>query len=272
LKEKKKMDDDFRAGVDCVYFARKYLKFDPDPVQISVLREVLQGTQLMINCCRQWGKSTICALKALHQAIYYPDQMILLLSPSQRQSMELFRKVLDFANKLPWLNRSEDTKQHMALDNGSRIVSLPGSEHTVRGYSNVNLIVVDEASRVIDDFYYMVRPMLAVSGGSIFLLSTPFGKRGFFYKEYQRKGWKKLRVSVDDCPRIPASFIKNERAGGTPEWFIKQEYFCSFEENQDSVFDADLVNEMFKGCENIKPLFQRGGDDLIDPNIKPLEV
>ena len=75
----------------------------------------------------------------------------------------------------------------LELANGSRVVSLPGDEGTVRGFSGVSLLVIDEASRVPDDLYRSVRPMLAVSQGRLVCLSTPFGQRGFFY-EYWRAG------------------------------------------------------------------------------------
>jgi len=269
------LNDLIRAGIDPVFFARKQLNFSPDDIQVSVLRKILSETYVLINCCRQWGKSTICALKALHQAVFYPEQMILLLSPSLRQSSELFRKVLDFANLIPWLQRTEDTKTSMTLTNGSRIISLPGSEHTVRGYSDVDLIIVDEAACVLDDFYYAVRPMLAVSGGSIFLLSTPWGKRGFFYHEWQRGGWHKVQVTAKQCPRIPVAFLKKEKER-IPAWFYRQEYFCSFEENAAAVFDSELVERMFSS-DDVVPLFrdpQRGeeGSDLLDNEIKPLEI
>jgi hypothetical protein len=41
---------------------------------------------------------------------------------------------------------------------------LPGKEATSRGYTPI-LIIIDEASRVPDDLYRAVRPMLAVSHG-----------------------------------------------------------------------------------------------------------
>jgi hypothetical protein len=54
----------------------------------------------------------------------------------------------------------------------------------VRGFSGTSLLIVDEAARVDDELYYAVRPMLAVSGGVLMMLSTPFGKRGVFYEEW----------------------------------------------------------------------------------------
>ena len=74
-----------------------------------------------------------------------------------------------------------ESRLSIELETGSRIVSLPGREATIRGFSGVHLLVVDEAARVADELYQAVRPMLAVSGGRIVLLGTPFGKRGFFF-------------------------------------------------------------------------------------------
>jgi hypothetical protein len=45
------------------------------------------------------------------------------------------------------------------------------------------MLVIDEASRVDDTLYLAVRPLLAVSGGRLVALSTPFGKRGWFHDE-----------------------------------------------------------------------------------------
>ena len=39
------------------------------------------------------------------------------------------------------------------------------TEGTIRGYSGVSLLIIDEAAWVPDDHYASVRPMLAVSGG-----------------------------------------------------------------------------------------------------------
>ena len=75
------------------------------------------------------------------------------------------------------------TNRRLEFANGSRVLSLPGTERTVRGFSEVSLLVIDEAARVDDGLYYAVRPMLAVSGGRLVALSTPYGKRGWFHDE-----------------------------------------------------------------------------------------
>ena len=60
----------------------------------------------------------------------------------------------------------------MELANGSRIISLPGSEKTVRGYSAVSLVIMDEAARVPDELLQAVRPMLATTSGRFIALAA----------------------------------------------------------------------------------------------------
>jgi hypothetical protein len=91
----------------------------------------------------------------------------------------------------------------------------------------VRLIIVDEAARVDDPLYYSIRPMLAVSGGRMVCLTTPFGKRGFFYEEWTGDGpWDRIKITARECPRISAKFLDEERAS-LGEWWYQQEYECT---------------------------------------------
>lgn len=193
--------------------------------------------QILLNCCRQSGKSTSTAAIALHQALFTPKSLVLLLSPGQRQSGELFRKVLHLYNACGRPVRSSHrTERALELENKSRIVSLPGKEETVRSFSGVSLLILDEASRVADELYYAVRPMLAVSQGRLIALSSPFGQRGWFWREYTGTGaFARYCVTWHDCPRISADFIQEElRAMGQP--WVDQEYLCLFTTLQGLVY------------------------------------
>jgi phage terminase large subunit-like protein len=156
----------------------------PDTWQTNLLRS--QSRRMLLLCSRQSGKSTTSAALALKSALLQPDSLVLLLSPTQRQSGELFRdKVLRLYNSLGRpVPAASETALTLTLQNGSRIISLPGDEANIRGYSGVKLLVIDEAARVQDSLYTSVRPMLAVSQGSLVCLSSPAGKRGWFYTEY----------------------------------------------------------------------------------------
>jgi hypothetical protein len=199
----------------------------PDPWQRALLLST--DRQILLNCSRQAGKSTVVSALALHAALFAPEALVLLLSPSQRQSGEIFRKVLDLYHALDRPLRAVcKTQLRLELANGSRVLCLPGREGTIRSFSGVSLLVLDEAARIPDDLYRSVRPMLAVSRGRLVALSTPFGQRGWFWQEWEGNGpWKRIRITWRDCPRISPEFIVEETRALGPDW-VRQEYECAF--------------------------------------------
>jgi hypothetical protein len=204
------------------------LGFVPDAKQKLVLSgEIRRG---ILNCTRQWGKSTISAAKAVHQAVSVAESLTVVVSPSARQSGEFVRKAAGFARRLKVKTKGDgDNEISLVFPNGSRIIAL---------------LLVDEASRVSDELYMAIRPMLAVSGGALWLMSTPFGKRGFFYEAWSggTGEWERIRVPAPECPRIPAKFLDEERKTMGERWF-RQEYLCEFTDAVSAVFDRDLVEK-----------------------------
>jgi len=233
----------------------------PDPWQAAVLRST--ADRLLLNCSRQSGKSTVTGVLAVHTALGEPGALVLLLSPSLRQSQELFRKCLDAYRSAgrPVAPEAESALR-LELDNGARIVSLPGREGTVRGYSGVRLLVIDEASRVEDGLYHAVRPMLAVSGGRLIALSTPWGKRGWWYEAWAHggAGWERYEAPATLCPRIPAAFLAEERAA-LPTSVYASEYLCQFVDVVDQVFSSEDVAAAFSA--GVAPLFMQAGSPPI---------
>jgi hypothetical protein len=201
----------------------------PDAWQQQIL--LCSDRQILLNCSRQSGKSTTVAALALSTALSRPGGLVLLLSPSLRQSLELFRKVIECYTAIgrPVGTRAFN-QTRLEIETHSRVVCLPGKEETIRSFSGVDLLVIDEAARVPDDLYRSVRPMLAVSQGRLICLSTPFGKRGFFHEEWEHGGdaWRRVRITWKECPRIRPDFIEMERRSMGDSW-VRQEYECSFE-------------------------------------------
>ncbi len=244
--------NDLLMAMDPVAFARA-AGIEPDDWQADVLRS--SASRVLLNCSRQSGKSTITAALAVHTAIYDPGALILLLSPSLRQSQELFKKCIAvYRGAGRPVPPFAESAMRLELENGSRVVSLPGTETSIRGYSAVRLLVVDEAARVEDSLYMSVRPMLAVSAGRLIALSTPFGTRGWWHHEWTEggQGWERVEVHATECPRIPTSFLAEERAA-IGDWWFRQEYCCSFEESTDQVFSYDVV--MGALTDDVTPLF-----------------
>jgi hypothetical protein len=242
---------------DAVDLWQRIYHTEPDPWQAEVLRS--QHPRILLNCCRQSGKSSVAAVVGLDEALSRPPALVLLLSASLRQAQELGKKLFSAYRALGKPVPSEaENRLSLELSNGSRVICLPGKEGTARGYSGPKLVVLDEASRISDGLYFALRPMLSVSKGRLLCLSTPFGKRGFFYREWaQSERWEKVHITAEQCPRIPTDFLAEEK-GTLPLWWYLQEYFGVFGDLQDSVFSHDDIMGAFR--HRVKPLFGSAAD------------
>lgn len=219
-------------GVDPVLFAKEALGFTPDAWQERALR--CGKDQIILNVSRQGGKSDTVALKALHRALFYRKSMVLIVSPSERQSTEMLRKVQDHLEKLAIKPKMlEDNKLSLEFANKSRIIALPASGGKIRGFSAVDLLIEDEAGEVPDDLHETIRPMLQVSKGQMFLMGTPKGPKGHFATIWHDEGddWERIRSTAWDNPRVSKDWLERERSAkermGRLYWFM-QEYECAF--------------------------------------------
>jgi hypothetical protein len=239
---------DLRAPLDPVALAAA-MGLDLDPWQRRVVTSAARN--LILNVARQTGKSTVASILSGHTALTVPHAPILILSPSQRQSDRLLGVVKDnLARAGEYADEVEvEQVRSLRMRNGAEIAALPGKDETIRGFAGVRLILIDEASRVRDSLYRAVRPMLATTGGRTVLLSTPFGKRGFFWETWERRReldargrprWHAEEVRADQCPRITPEFLAEERAT-LPEWFYRQEYLVEFVDTDEQYFTSDEV-------------------------------
>ncbi|MEJ1937334.1 terminase family protein, partial [Nostoc sp. NIES-2111] len=229
------------------------LGFVPDAMQRRALGS--EEKRVILNCTRQWGKSSVTAIRAIYTALQGPEATVLVMSPSERQSGEFLRKVREYLARLGGTKLRGDgvNKLSVVLPNGSRVVALPGVEATMRGFSAVDLLIVDEAARVKDRQYEAAGPMLAVKDGALWLLSTPFGARGFFWKEWELGGedWLRLEVKATDCARISAQFLEREKTRISAEWY-RQEYLCEFLGAEHGPFRKELLDAaMEDGLEDL---------------------
>jgi Terminase large subunit, T4likevirus-type, N-terminal len=225
----------------------------PDPWQGDLLRST--ANRVLMLCARQCGKTTTAAFIALATAIYRkPGGLVIIVSPSQRQSAEIFRTVMQHHSRLkgvPELRAESALRAEMA--NGSRILALPGTERTIRGYAAADLIIVDEASRCEDDLLQAVRPMLATSKGRLIALTTPAGKRGWFYEAWIGDGnWHRVKVPATECPRITKEFLDEElRELGASRF--SEEYGLEFIDPDSAAFPSEIIANAFTDA--VRPLW-----------------
>lgn len=231
------------AALDPVVFARS-LRFDPETWQSKLLRTTAK--RVLVRCARQTGKTQTTSGKALHTALHVPDRDVLIVSPTQRQSDEMLHRVSALYRGMreqPRLKR--DNTSEMGLANGSRVVSLPGSEGGIRGFSGVKLLILDEASRIEDDVFASVLPMIA-DDGQIIVLSTPWGKRGWFYRLHEDavNGWERHKITVyESAQYTPARIAEVKAALGS--FTFASDYECEFGDTDSQLFSTASVRAAF---------------------------
>jgi hypothetical protein len=239
------INHDLAVALSPVIFARS-LGIEPDPWQSEVLRT--DSKRIILNCARQTGKSTITAIMALHHALYTSNALVLVVSHTLQQATETFKKIVLFYRQLGRpIPAKAETFSRLELANRSRILSLSGQHpNSLRGFSSPTLLIIDEAAQVSDETYHeALRPMLAASNGRIVLLSTPHGKRGFFYRAWKEEAtWLRVTINADECPRISKEFLDEEKKS-IPDSLFKQEYFNFFAEVVSSVFRLEDIDAAF---------------------------
>ena len=229
---------DLAAGLSPVAFARG-LGFEAEPWQRDLL--VSSARRVLLNCARQVGKTTSVATKALHTAVYRRDSLVLIFSPSQRQSDEMLLRVKAMYRTLGRAKASKDSGSELLLENGSRIVSLPGTESTTRGFAAARLVILDEAARVPDEIFAGVLPMVA-SDGVLMALSTPWGRRGWFFELHQdvRNGWEKHKVTCYESAQYTPERIAEMRST-VGSFTFASDYECVFGDTDSQMFGTEIV-------------------------------
>jgi Terminase large subunit, T4likevirus-type, N-terminal len=231
----------------------------PDPWQIEVLAS--RHPRKILCCGRQSGKSTVGAVLALHRALTRPGSTVLIVAPGERQAKLLFSKAKRFyemaGHPLP---AHSDRRTGLELRNGSVIEALPAVERTTRGYS-VDLLVVDEAAAVPDEDYFGLLPALIATRGEQVLLSTPRGKRGFFFELWHSAAeplsaagdWQRIMVRSNEVERIQPEDLELFRHT-MPEEFFRQEFFCEFLDTEGSLFGYDDIERALAAGEDVEAI------------------
>jgi hypothetical protein len=215
-----------------------------------------KNRRVVLCCHRQYGKSTIASLVCFHRALFFERSLCLLVAPSLRQSSENFRKVADALESIsPPPELEEDTKLTLKFANGSRIISLPGSSSTIRGFTAPDVIFIDEGSEASDELFSALFPMLARNqAGRMIVASTPKGQRGFFFRLWTEGGpdWLKIIKRASENSRIDPEVLEEARRA-LPEWTYRQEYECEFVQAVDQYFSYSTIQKMFDS--DVKPLW-----------------
>jgi phage terminase large subunit-like protein len=211
----------------------------------------------LVCCCRQAGKSTGAAALAAHTFYYSPGSTVLIVSPTETQSSELLRRAKGMLAAMPGgggMMGNATTRIESSL--GSRIIALPGTDASTRGYSPT-LLLLDECAYLPDETIRAMMPSTSVTRARIVMLSTPAGRCGVFYELWaatedqisrgEDPSWDLIRVTCE-TPEVRArqgqEFIEMERQTRSAFDFA-QEYLAQFTASDTAVFHPDSINSAF---------------------------
>ena len=230
------------------------MKFNLDRWQKAVLEH--EG-DICIQAGRQVGKTTVVAMKAAQFAIKHPGSVVMVIAASQRQSSLLFDRIRgeidDMEKKRLLKHVREPTMTRMEIRKVgqkeiSKIHSLPAGRtgYFIRGFT-VDLLIADEAAYIPEMVWRAVIPMIAVSRklrklGWVLLLSTPFGKGGYFYDSFHDPDFRQFHISSENCPRIPKDFLLKEKNRMTKLEYA-QEYLGEFIDDYNQLFPTALIKD-----------------------------
>ena len=194
-------------------WAREQLGIELYPYQKQVAQD-LDSIGVIVNVSRRGGKSEICSLLLSWSAVVEsPGCTQLITAKTQDQSKELLRRCYDHMAKLG-VSIPSPNKESMELENGSRIIALPGAGKGInpdnwRGFGhNLRRIVIDEAAFTVDEVLDVALPMLNPTPGStmappqLFAISSSGNRSGWFYRVVMGldtyPGWSTYRAKWDE--------------------------------------------------------------------------
>jgi len=178
-----------------------------DPWQEKILAT---PGNICVRSGRQVGKSTVVSIKAGEFAMKNKNKVIMVVAAVERSAYLLFEKVLSYIHaRNKKLIKGRPTKKEIKLKNGSRILCLPtgDSGYGIRGHT-IDLLIADEAAFINDDVWTAVTPMLTVTGGATWLLSTPLGREGYFHDSFDDNDYTAFHISTEEVMEIRSGIIK----------------------------------------------------------------
>lgn len=206
-----------------------------------------------INKSRQIGVTElVLRVIAYHSFFKYRGGKILIIAGTRiGTAAKLMSRLKQLFWNIPWAVADGHSKLVLRLVNGTEIEALPSNSDSIRGYTQVRAIFVDEAAHfdITDDSVVMdaIEPIVFTNKSDLFLVSTPNGRRGFFYdisnsqNEYHKIQW-------DYTVAIGWIYAKEEmqKELGRTDIDVSQEYCCQFTSATDSVFGDKLPEQDYE--------------------------
>lgn len=225
------------------------------PYQLGFVNQISDDRNGLyhINKSRQIGVTElILRVIAYHSFFKYKGGRILIIAGTrEKTAAKIMQRFKQLFYNIPWTVEDSRNVLHIKLVNGTEIEALPSNSEAIRGDTKIKAIFVDEAAhfRLQDDSVVIdaLEPVVFTNKSDLFLVSTPNGRRGFFYSisesqnEFHKIRWDYTCAigyiySKDD--------IKKELQRNDID--TEQEYMCQFTTTRSAIFGDNFAEENYE--------------------------
>ena len=225
------------------------------PYQIEFAKLIPQSRNIRfhINKSRQIGVTELISRVLAYQSFFkYKGGKILIIAGTRMDTAgEIMRRFKELFQNIPGTILDAKNSLKLSLKNGTEIEALPSNSDAIRGLTKIKAIFVDESAHfnLIDDSIVLdaILPLVDTNQADLFLVSTPNGRRGFFYEisinenNYHKIQWDYTVAAgfIYQLEEFEAKFQDN-----TVD--VDQEYRCQFTSPRTSIFGDDFDTEDFE--------------------------
>ncbi len=220
--------------------SKPWLTLDPWQERLKLLKG-----NIVIVSGRQSGKSAGVSILAGDEAMNIPNSFILIGAYVIEQAQWIFRKIHDYILAMqPKQIKGKVTLNFLELKNGSKIYCRPIGDTGggMRSFT-ATMVILDETAMIPDRAWEAIEPVISITKGRVILLSTPQGKKGFFYRATKNKDYTLIHVSARDCPRHSKAFLDRKQAEMSPVAFAT-EYLGEFIDDYNRKFTEEWVKKV----------------------------
>jgi len=221
-------------------------------------QDVLEAEGNICVCSgRQVGKTEIIAYKTALYISKNPKKKVLIISVTEQQAENMLVKIVLHLHEL---NKSlickggkRPTKHKVELTNGSYAITKAVGQYGLGALGlTMDVVVPDECAYLPETIWQSITPMLLTTGGSLWLLSTPNAKEGYFYEAYTNSafGFKTFHVNSEEVAKqrpepqrsMMLQYLEREKARMSPLQYAQQ-YLAQFQEELSQLFPDNLITQ-----------------------------
>lgn len=228
----------------------------PFELLLPYQKQVFKDKSNFIICLmsRQCGKSFTIAARAVYKSITTPNNLTIIVSVNQRSADELLRKVKQWALACKTFSDLVDYSENassVTFNNGSRVISLPASPASLRGWSGD--VILDEFAIIENDeeIFQAVLPVITskMTGKqkTLTICSTPTSLDTQFSKIWHTDDsqWSKHRYNIYECveqglqadPELLKEIVNDDLV-------FETEYLCKFASGSGTAFPTEWLNDI----------------------------